>query len=434
MAARLHRISVHLQGGDDHVDVGDVGGDDGVHHRVVGQRNRCPPPQSPDELAGGGVVGDPDVEFVQRHRRCRPGGSGARERVGIAGHVGPVPVFGAGQVGGEGHRGRGQQTLVLARVDATRRRSPAVEHPGHGVLDGVACFAAAQELQVHVGGRPVGVDGVGRGGQALSDELPAVGPLAVRSAGGPDPGVGVIARRQLEQLEQSAHATVPDSVSRPISSGVMPNHSPRTAAVSSPSAGAATAGGYAPSIAIGRPGAKYCPIRGWSSVVNIGLAVTLSSVAVSAKVRYRSHNTEDAERAAATSAPVCCENHSENRPLSASRCRYRSPSSVKSAPRVSASAATAFAVPVSSVRSRKCRPVSATIMKDTPSLLMKSWPYWPYTELPMRSRAVPFTMTSVKKPRLPAVASATFSNGMLICWPCPVASRCRNAVTTASAA
>ena len=58
-------------------------------------------------------------------------------------------------------------------------------------------------------------------------------------------------------------------------------------------------------------------------------------------------------------------------------------------------------------------------MNDTPSLLVKSWPYWPYTELPIRSRAVPFTMTSVKKLRLPAVASATFSSGMLIRWPMP---------------
>ena len=73
-------------------------------------------------------------------------------------------------------------------------------------------------------------------------------------------------------------------------------------------------------------------------------------------------------------------------------------------------------------------------MNETPSLLVKSWPYWPYTELPIRSRAVPFTMASVKKLRLPAVASATFSSGMLIRWPCPVASRCRSAVTTASAA
>ena len=72
-------------------------------------------------------------------------------------------------------------------------------------------------------------------------------------------------------------------------------------------------------------------------------------------------------------------------------------------------------------------------MNDAPSMLVKSWPYWPYTEFPMRSREVPLIIVSVKKLRLPAVASATFSSGMLICCPCPVASRCRSAVTTASA-
>ena len=52
-------------------------------------------------------------------------------------------------------------------------------------------------------------------------------------------------------------------------------------------------------------------------------------------------------------------------------------------------------------------------MKATPSELVNCWPYWPKIELPIRSRGVPFTMTSVRKLRLPAVASATFSSGML---------------------
>ena len=243
MAARLHRMPVHLQRGVDHVDVGDVHRDQRVHRRIIGKRNRCPPPQSPHELAGRPVVGDPDVELVQRHRRRRSGRPGARQRVGIPRHVGPVPVLGAGQLGGERHRGRRQQAPVLVRVDAACGRGPAVEHPGHRVHDGVAGFAAAQELQVHVGRRPVGVDGVARGGQALRDELSAVGTLSGWTAAGPDPGIRVCARLQVEQLQQRAHATVPDSVSRPISSGVIPSHSPSTAAVSSPSAGAATAGG-----------------------------------------------------------------------------------------------------------------------------------------------------------------------------------------------
>ena len=80
MGAGLHRMPVHLQCGIDHVDVGDVRRDQRVHRWVVGQRNRCPPPQSPHELAGRGVVGDPDVELVQRHRRRRP----CRARCGAA--------------------------------------------------------------------------------------------------------------------------------------------------------------------------------------------------------------------------------------------------------------------------------------------------------------------------------------------------------------
>ena len=49
----------------------------------------------------------------------------------------------------------------------------------------------------------------------------------------------------------------------------------------------------------------------------------------------------------------------------------------KSAPNASATAATAFIVPVSSVRSRKCRLVRATTMNHAPSPLLKFWPYWP---------------------------------------------------------
>ena len=72
---------------------------------------------------------------------------------------------------------------VLARVDAARGRGPAVEHPRHRVLDGVAGLAAAQELQMHVGRQPVGVDGAARRGQALRDELPAEGTLSRWPAG-----------------------------------------------------------------------------------------------------------------------------------------------------------------------------------------------------------------------------------------------------------
>ena len=89
MGAGLHRMPVHLQGRVDHVHIGDVCRDQRVNQRVVGYRNRCPPPEPPHELAAGDRVGDPDVQFVQRHRRRGPGRPGLRQRVRIAGHVVP---------------------------------------------------------------------------------------------------------------------------------------------------------------------------------------------------------------------------------------------------------------------------------------------------------------------------------------------------------
>ena len=44
--------------------------------------------------------------------------------------------------------------------------------------------------------------------------------------------------------------------------------------------------------------------------MNIGLPVTRSSFTTSAKLRYRSHRTDVADRAAVTSAALCAENHS----------------------------------------------------------------------------------------------------------------------------
>jgi hypothetical protein len=73
-------------------------------------------------------------------------------------------------------------------------------------------------------------------------------------------------------------------------------------------------------------------------------------------------------------------------------------------------------------------------MNDTPSLLVKFWPYWPNRLLPSRGRSVPLIITSVRKPRLPAVARATSSNGSRMALPCPDASRRRSAATIANAA
>jgi len=61
-----HRESVLLQDRVDAIEVGDVHRDQGVDQRVVGQPDGGAPPQPPHELPVGVLVGDTDVEFVQR--------------------------------------------------------------------------------------------------------------------------------------------------------------------------------------------------------------------------------------------------------------------------------------------------------------------------------------------------------------------------------
>ena len=58
---------------------------------------------------------------------------------------------------------------------------------------------------MHVGGQPVRVDGSARRGQALRDELAAERTLALRTAGRPDPRIGIGTSLQLEQRQQPAH-------------------------------------------------------------------------------------------------------------------------------------------------------------------------------------------------------------------------------------
>ena len=105
---------------------------------------------------------------------------------------------------------------------------------------------------MHVGGQSAPFDGSARRGQALRDELAAERTLAFRTTGRTDPRIGVRAPLQLEQFQQLAHraaassepvATVLDSASWSISLWLSPSHSASTPAVSSPSAGAATACG-----------------------------------------------------------------------------------------------------------------------------------------------------------------------------------------------
>jgi len=108
---------------------------------------------------------------------------------------------------------------------------------------------------MHVGWQLLAIDGLGCGGQALRHELTPEGALSSGTAGRPEPCVWTIAGLNVEQCLQAAHATVPDSNSRLSSSSARPSAA-STSAVWSPSAGAATALGYVPSIASGSPGAR----------------------------------------------------------------------------------------------------------------------------------------------------------------------------------
>ena len=240
MRAGIHRMPVHLQRRVDHVDVGDICRDQRVHQCIVGKRNRCPPPQSAHEPSPDPVVDDPDVEShpaasTARGRPARLGSAsgshGNDERRPCSGRVDrwrttPLPSSAA---------------PVLVGVDAPRGGGAAVEHPSHGVVDGFTGLAAAKELQVHVGRKPVGIDGAARSGQALRDELPSVGTFSVGPAGRADPGVRGTGL-QLEQLEQPLTPRCPTGEPADVVR-LSPSHSLSTAAVSSPTAGAATAGG-----------------------------------------------------------------------------------------------------------------------------------------------------------------------------------------------
>ena len=76
-------------------------------------------------------------------------------------------------------------------------------HPAHGrgtpvvdtlypVVGAVPGLPATQELQMHVGGPLVGLDGAAGRGQALGGEQPTEGALADRSSAGTHPGVRTV--------------------------------------------------------------------------------------------------------------------------------------------------------------------------------------------------------------------------------------------------
>ena len=120
----------------------------------------------------------------------------------------------------------------------------------------------------------------------LRRRQPAVGAFSGWSVVCTHECVRYVQRTQLEQFHQAVvHvATTPDSTRVSISSAPIPRRAAKTSAVCSPRAGALRAGLCAPSTDIGRPGAGWVPIRGWSSSVKSGLALTRGLRATSAKV------------------------------------------------------------------------------------------------------------------------------------------------------
>ena len=245
MGTRLHGMAVHLKRRIDHVHVADVCGDRWCAatvpvvrgpslattsvartHRTSGRRRvECrAPPTASTGLAPRGPWGRALQELLAAPGRIRVRGrTRAAENATLAG---------------------GEQSSVLPGVDPAGGCGAPVVYVRHGVLDVITCLAAPQELQMHVGGQ-LGwiVHRSACGGQALCHELTAEGPLAHRSAGGPHPGALVGTRPKLEQVEQGAHATVPDSKSAASSASPSPRLVRNTSAVWSPSAGAATAFG-----------------------------------------------------------------------------------------------------------------------------------------------------------------------------------------------
>ena len=219
--------------------------------RLVGYRNRCPPPEPPHELAAAPLVGDPDVQFVQRHRRRRPGRPGLGQCVRIA-HVArgcrarvragrprrtPTTSSAAGRPGGsrlDAPRRSARRTPVSR---CTRRDRP----PGRRAGTADACWWAAGRTRRFGRRRPGSARRTDRRTSACPpDRWPARSTCRRRHRARHRAACSsrLIERSPLRECVRR----------RPWSS---PNHSASTAAVSSPSAGAATACGV---VAVDREG------------------------------------------------------------------------------------------------------------------------------------------------------------------------------------
>ena len=174
-------------------------------------------------------------------------------------------------------------------------------------------------------------------------------------------------------------------------------------AVCCPRSGAGALAGWLPSNEAGSPGARYSPTPGWCIRVNSGLRYHPVVGGAPPRMSDTARTTRSWRTARRSiSVAECSANHVANKP----------------GKDVAIAIAVAFGAEVGRqrvserghrragagnlTRSRKCLPVNATTMNETPSLLVKSWPYCPKMALPRRGRLGAVDLRLGEEPRLPA--------------------------------
>ena len=271
VAAVAHRVPVHPQCGVDHVDVGDEQRDTGVHHRIVGQRQRlratrivariASPSPSSTILMSISSSGSPGAG---------PAGPVACEPVGIVGQLTVAAVLGSGQWRGERDGRRRDDAVALPRhapVGSSRsgrrrcapRRSRPVRRRHRRAETAGACWSAPSARRTVRTGR----------GHRLRDELPAERAFAGRAVARRHEGVpGSLPQRPADRAARSsavrrsccdsAGFTQPATAPRPMSRAVRraPRRCRRRARVT------ARPGSRAPSIDERQTGRQILPDAG----------------------------------------------------------------------------------------------------------------------------------------------------------------------------
>ena len=156
VGARHHRVTVHRQRRVDHVDVGDVGRDDGVQ-----QADRRAPAPSPATTADGRTR-QPERSSSTRMSSSSNGIDGAGPAGPVCGErarVAPAATRGVRARGRPGRSTNDTLAVVSSRPswrESTRRAAAVRPSKTASTVysTGLACLTAPQELQVHVGRQP----------------------------------------------------------------------------------------------------------------------------------------------------------------------------------------------------------------------------------------------------------------------------------------